>query len=100
LRNEINQGYLVEIYNQSFIFFYVLITILYTILYTNMNTKIVDILKRAKGKGTSITELVSKSSLPRSSVRISLAKLEGAREVSIRKVGMAKLYYLKKATKK
>lgn len=60
-----------------------------------MDKKIVDILKRMKGRGISITELVSKSKLPRSNVRISLARLEGAKRVSIRKVGMAKLYYLK-----
>jgi len=65
-----------------------------------MDTKIVDILKKTKGKGASITELVSKSKLPRSNVRISLAKLEGAKRVSIRKVGMAKLYYLKEELKK
>jgi len=61
-----------------------------------MDKKIVDILKKAKDKGVSITELVSKSKLPRSNVRISLARLEGAGRVSIRKVGMAKLYHLKK----
>jgi DNA-binding transcriptional ArsR family regulator len=65
-----------------------------------MDKKIVDILKESNSKGISITELVSKSKLPRSNVRISLAKLEGANRVSIRKVGMAKLYHLKKETEK
>lgn len=65
-----------------------------------MDKKIFDILKEADSKGMSITELVSKSKLPRSNVRISLAKLEGANKVSIRNVGMAKLYHLKKEPKK
>jgi len=41
-----------------------------------------------------ITELVKNSELSRSAVRIALAKLEGAERVSIRNIGMAKLYLL------
>ncbi len=73
-----------------------------TTLHTKMETKVVDILKKTGDKGMSITELVSKSKLSRSSIRISLARLEGAGRVTIRKVGMAKLYHLnpKNSTKK
>lgn len=42
--------------------------------------------------GLSITEIVEKSRLSRSAVRIILAKLEGAGVLSFRRVGMAKLY--------
>lgn len=45
-----------------------------------------------KSEGSTITEIVSLSKLPRSVVRILLARLEGAREISFRKVGMAKMY--------
>lgn len=55
--------------------------------------KIKEILKK-KG-GLTITELVEVSNLSRSAIRIALAKLHGAREVSVRKVGMAKLYKTK-----
>ena len=55
--------------------------------------KIVRILG-SNNRGISITELVKLSGLSRSAVRIILARLEGGKKVSIRKVGMAKLYYL------
>ena len=55
--------------------------------------RIKNILKK-KG-GLTITELVDVSNLSRSSIRIALAKLHGAGEVSVRKVGMAKLYRAK-----
>ncbi len=42
--------------------------------------------------GLTITELVKKTKLNRSSVRTALAKLDGADKVSVRKVGMAKVY--------
>ena len=45
-------------------------------------------------QGLSITDLVNSSNLPRSKIRILLAKLEGAGKISFRNVGMAKLYYL------
>ena len=45
-------------------------------------------------KGLSITELVNLTKLSRSLVRILIARLEGTGKVSMRKVGMAKLYCL------
>ncbi len=44
--------------------------------------------------GLTITELVKKTKLNRSSVRTALAKLDGADKVSVRKVGMAKVYLI------
>jgi len=59
--------------------------------------EVVEILKQ--NQGISITEVVNSSGLPRSRIRIILAKLEGAEKVRIRKVGMAKLYFFKKKEK-
>ncbi len=42
-----------------------------------------------------ITEIVKKTKLNRSSVRTALAKLDGAEKVIVRKIGMAKVYFLK-----
>jgi hypothetical protein len=62
-----------------------------------MDEKIIyGILSKNHEKGLSITELVGISSIPRSKIRIILAKFEGADIVKIRKVGMAKLYFIKK----
>ncbi len=47
-----------------------------------------------------ITEIVDKTKLNRSAVRTALAKLDGAKKVSVRKIGMAKVYSLKKRGKK
>ena len=44
--------------------------------------------------GLTITEIVKKTKLNRSSIRTALAKLDGADRVSIRKIGMAKVYSL------
>ena len=60
-----------------------------------VGNKIIKILVRNSGKGLTITELVDTSKISRSAVRTTLAKLEGAGKVSIRKVGMAKIYFLK-----
>ena len=57
--------------------------------------RIIDILKRSKNKGLSITELVNLSKYPRSRIRTILARLDGASKVCMRRVGMAKLYFLK-----
>ena len=53
--------------------------------------KILDIIAGAD-EGRTITEIVALSKLPRSVVRILLARLEGADKVRFRKVGMAKIY--------
>ena len=45
-----------------------------------------------KGDGMTITEIVDISGLFRATVRIALARLEGAQKVTIREVGMAKIY--------
>ena len=55
--------------------------------------KIVSILKEKDG--LTITDIVNLSKLSRSFVRISLAKLEGAKKVDIRKIGMAKVYSIR-----
>lgn len=57
--------------------------------------KIIDILEE-NNLGLTITELVEKSGFSRSTVRTILARLEGAKRVIIKRVGMAKLYSLKK----
>ncbi len=54
--------------------------------------KIGSILKNSSG--LTITELVEKTKLNRSSIRTALAKLDGADRVRVRKVGMAKVYSL------
>ena len=46
-----------------------------------------------------ITEIVDKTKLSRSAIRTALAKLDGAGKVSIRKIGMAKVYSLNKRGK-
>ena len=53
--------------------------------------KIIGLLKKS-AHGLTITELVDKSKLSRSSIRTGLAKLEGAKRVSVRQIGMAKVY--------
>jgi len=55
---------------------------------------IVNVLRKNK-EGITITDIVKLAKLSRSTVRVALAKLEGSRRVNIRKIGMAKLYYLK-----
>jgi len=57
--------------------------------------KILRILER-ESDGMTITELVKKSKLSRSTIRTSLAKFDGGGKVVIRKIGMAKVYVLKK----
>lgn len=52
-----------------------------------------DLIK--KNSGLTITEIVDKSKYSRSTVRTILARLEGANEIAFRKVGMAKIYFLK-----
>lgn len=54
--------------------------------------KVSEVLKRTD-TGLTITELVDISKLSRSAVRTALANLDGAGKVSVRKIGMAKLYF-------
>ena len=54
--------------------------------------KVFRIVKNAGNTGRTITEIVAMSHLPRSVVRILLARLEGAEKVGFKKVGMAKVY--------
>jgi DNA-binding transcriptional ArsR family regulator len=61
---------------------------------SGVEEKVIEALKSFED-GLTITDLVSKTGSTRSSVRISLARLEGAKKVDFRKVGMAKLYFLK-----
>ncbi len=49
--------------------------------------------------GLTITEIVNVSKLSRHTIIAILARLEGANKVSFRKVGMAKIYLLKKDDK-
>ena len=58
----------------------------------NVVEKIYSALKNSDG--LTITEIVKKTKLNRSSVRTALAKLDGAGKVNIRKVGMAKVYLI------
>lgn len=44
--------------------------------------------------GLTITEIVGRSKLSRSTVRVVLANLEGRGDVSYRSIGMAKMYIL------
>lgn len=57
--------------------------------------KVLKILSKNSNSGLTITELVKDSKFSRSAIRTSLAKLDGAGKVSIRKVGMAKVYSLR-----
>lgn len=54
--------------------------------------RILEIVKSSGNNGKTITKIVAMSRLPRSVVRILLARLEGAGKIKFRKVGMAKLY--------
>ena len=65
-----------------------------------MEDKVIQVLKQNPRKGLTITELVESSKLSRSALRTALAKLEGAKKVSVRKVGMAKIYSLDEGKKK
>lgn len=62
------------------------------ILNTMEDEKIFEIIKCSGDTGRTITEIVEMSRLPRSVVRILLARLEGAEKIGFRKVGMAKIY--------
>jgi len=55
--------------------------------------KVIQILKE-NNQGLTITEIVELSVLNRSEVRIILARLEGAKRIYFRQIGMAKVYFL------
>lgn len=44
--------------------------------------------------GVTITDIVKQSGLSRGVVRIHLARLEGAKKILFKEVGMAKLYFM------
>ena len=56
--------------------------------------KIIAELMHDNNIGCTITELVLRTKLTRSSIRTSLARMEGAGIVTVRKIGMAKVYIL------
>lgn len=55
--------------------------------------KILGILRNSS-EGMTITEVTEESKFSRSTVRIALARLEGAEKVIFLKIGMAKVYSL------
>ena len=55
--------------------------------------KIYDLIKNSED--LTISDIVSKIKLSRATTRIALAKLEGANKVDFKKIGMAKIYFLK-----
>lgn len=57
-----------------------------------MEDKVLKIIRESGERGRTITEIVKMVRLPRSVVRIMLARLEGAKEIDFHKVGMAKVY--------
>lgn len=58
----------------------------------DVERKIISCLRRSNG-GCSITEIVKKTKISRSAVRIVLAKLDGAGKVFLKNVGIAKVYF-------
>ena len=66
-------------------------------MFDKKTSKVIKILNKNSDSGLTITELVKVSKFSRHTVITSLAKLEGAGKVSIRKIGMAKIYSLKEA---
>lgn len=61
--------------------------------------KEVEMILKRSPEGIIITDIVDKSKFSRSTIRHVLARLEGAKKVSFRKIGMAKVYTLKKGVK-
>ncbi len=56
--------------------------------------KIIELLRMSKS-GLTIADISKLLKITRNTVAISLARLEGAKQIEIRKVGMAKIYSLK-----
>ena len=69
-------------------------------MFDKKTNKVIRILRKNSGNGLTITELVKVSKLSRHNIITTLAKLEGANRVSVRKAGMAKIYSLNKRSKK
>jgi len=61
-----------------------------------MAEAILKILEKNSENGLTITDIVNLSKFSRSAVRTILAQLEGANRVSMKNIGMAKLYSFKK----
>ena len=55
---------------------------------------ILELIEKNNGNGLTITEIVTLSKLSRSTVRVALARFEGADKVSFREIGMAKVYIM------
>ncbi len=49
-----------------------------------------------KSEDMTITDIVSRVKLSRATTRIALARLEGSGKVDFKKIGMAKIYFLKR----
>ena len=64
-------------------------------MFDKKTNKVIRTLRENSGSGLTITELVKVSKLSRHTIITTLAKLEGADKVSVRKAGMAKIYLLK-----
>ncbi len=64
-----------------------------------MEDKILKILNKNR-QGLTITELTKKIKISRFIIRSALSKLEGAKKVLFRRIGMAKVYSLKSTKKK
>lgn len=56
--------------------------------------KIYDLLERSED--LTISDVVSRVKLSRATTRIALARLEGLGKIDFKKIGMAKVYFLKK----
>ena len=69
-------------------------------MFDEKTNKVIRILRKNSGNGLTITELVKVSKLSRHNIITTLAKLEGANRVSVRKAGMAKIYSLNKRGRK
>ncbi len=63
------------------------------------NNNEVKLILKKNPSGLTITDLVKKSKLSRSTIRNMLSRLEGAGEIHFTKIGMAKIYNFKKNKK-
>jgi len=71
------------------------LTLMLMKMYDKNMRKVIEILEKDSINGLTITELVKTSKLSRHIILKTLALLEGADKVSVRKAGMAKIYFLK-----